>query len=150
MTHSTARTSVSTLLARLEGVRPAGDGRWYARCPAHDDRSPSLSIRDTGDRILIHDHAGCAAEEVLAAIGLAWRDLYADPWRASYAVATAAPQGRRYAERMLRDTDPLEVERMVLRIAAADLRAGRALSAGDRARVEVARLRLGAAEQEAA
>jgi hypothetical protein len=44
----------------------------------------------------------------------------------------------------------LEVDRWVLRIAAADLRAGHTLSAEDRARVEVARLRLAAAGRSAA
>jgi len=141
-------TRVSTLLGRLEGVRPAGDGRWSARCPAHDDRSPSLTIRDIGDRILIHCHAGCATEDVLAVVGLTFRDLYADEWRASYRAATAY-RGRRAVGRMMRDIDPLDIERWVLRIVAEDLRAGRTLSAEDRARVEVARLRL-AAEREAA
>jgi len=147
--HRNDSTSVSVLLARLEGVRTAGDGRWTALCPAHEDRSPSLNIRVAGDKILIHDHGGCDSADVLRDIGLSWRDLYADPWRASYAAATAAPQGRRYVERMMRETDPLEVERMILRIAAADLRAGRTLSAEDRARLEVARLRLSAAKEAA-
>lgn len=137
------------LLDRLQQVRPAGNDRWTALCPAHEDRSPSLSIRDTGDKILIHCHAGCPTDDVLAAVGLSFRDLYADPWRASYASATASPQGRRCAESILRDTDPLEVERMVLRIADADRDAGKALSAEDLARVEVARMRLSAAKEDA-
>jgi hypothetical protein len=35
-------------IAEALGGRKAGGG-WMARCPAHDDRQPSLSIRDTDD-----------------------------------------------------------------------------------------------------
>ncbi|HVC52759.1 MAG TPA: toprim domain-containing protein [Stellaceae bacterium] len=48
-------------------------GRWHgtygeARCPAHDDRSPSLSIRDGDQAPLLKCHAGCDQRAVLAAI----------------------------------------------------------------------------------
>ncbi len=46
------------------------------RCPAHPDRSPSLSIRRGADRWLLHCHAGCSTEAILAAWGLTWRDLF--------------------------------------------------------------------------
>lgn len=66
---------VNDLLSRLEGVRPSGDG-WIARCPAHEDRHQSLKI-DVGDdgRILVHCHAGCATEDVVARAGLEMKDL---------------------------------------------------------------------------
>jgi putative DNA primase/helicase len=63
------------LLERLQGVKQSGAGRWIARCPAHEDRTPSLSIRDAGGRILIFCHAGCDPESVLAAVNLGWVDL---------------------------------------------------------------------------
>ena len=34
------------LLERLEAVKPTGERRWQARCPAHDDRTPSLSVTE--------------------------------------------------------------------------------------------------------
>jgi putative DNA primase/helicase len=72
---------VDVLLARLEGVRPAGPSSWTARCPAHDDRNPSLSVSVKEGRILLHCFAGCSADAVLGAVGLTWRDLRgADPW----------------------------------------------------------------------
>ena len=37
------------LLDRLDKVRPTGAGTWVARCPAHDDRGPSLSVRELDD-----------------------------------------------------------------------------------------------------
>src|SRR5690242_11624695 len=44
-------------------------GGWIECCPAHDDRTPSLSIRaaDTG-RVLVRCHAGCDQERVIAAL----------------------------------------------------------------------------------
>jgi putative DNA primase/helicase len=52
-------------------------GRWMARCPAHDDRKPSLSIQDADDgKVLVHCHARCSQEHVIAALqsrGL-WRE----------------------------------------------------------------------------
>ncbi len=58
--------------------RRAGDG-WTCRCPAHDDRNPSLSI-DVGDdgRALLRCFAGCELSAIVAAIGLRASDLFAD------------------------------------------------------------------------
>lgn len=72
-------TATERVLDRLEAVKPTGPGRWIARCAAHLDRSPSLSIRDMGDRVLLHCFADCATADVLAAIGLELRDLYDRP-----------------------------------------------------------------------
>jgi hypothetical protein len=48
-----------------------------AACPAHEDRTPSLSIRELPDGcVLIHCHAGCGSADVLTAVGLAFADLY--------------------------------------------------------------------------
>lgn len=66
------------LLARLDGVRQSGPDRWIARCPAHDDRDPSLSIRDAGDKVLVRCHAGCSAESIVGALGLTLADLFAE------------------------------------------------------------------------
>jgi hypothetical protein len=147
MTGTTAPSHglAAPLLARLEGIIPAGPGRWYARCPAHDDKSPSLSIAEDGERVLIHDFAGCTADEVLAAVNLKWADLYPDRWDC----ARLRPNegAARYAKRTLAALDPMDIERMVLRIAAGRRRAGIvAESIEDRARVEVAVLRLRAAK----
>jgi hypothetical protein len=71
------RVSVGALLDRLDGVKQTGHGRWLARCPAHEDRSPSLSIRELDDgRILLHDFGGCGTDDVLAALGLEMAALF--------------------------------------------------------------------------
>jgi hypothetical protein len=48
-----------------------------ARCPAHDDRTPSLSVTEGGDgRVLLKCQAGCDTKDVLAARGLTMADLF--------------------------------------------------------------------------
>lgn len=67
------------LLERLQKVRKSGPDRWLARCPAHDDESPSLSVRELDDgRLLLHCFAGCDVHAVVAAVGLGLHDLYPD------------------------------------------------------------------------
>ena len=54
--------ALDVLLERLERVTQTPSG-WMARCPGHEDRHPSLSIREGDDgRILIHCHAGCTPD----------------------------------------------------------------------------------------
>jgi putative DNA primase/helicase len=55
-------------IAKTLGGRKAGPG-WTARCPAHDDRTPSLSISDSDDgKVLVRCHAGCEQERVIASL----------------------------------------------------------------------------------
>ena len=55
-------------IVKALGGRKIGGG-WMARCPAHDDREPSLSIRDVEDgKVLVHCHAGCDQARVIAAL----------------------------------------------------------------------------------
>lgn len=69
--------SIATLLDRLSGVKQTGQGRWLAKCPAHEDRSPSLSIREVDDgRVLLHDFGGCDTQAVLDALGLEMSALF--------------------------------------------------------------------------
>jgi hypothetical protein len=81
-TEQTLATPASVLdrvLRRVDGVRAYGPDRWMARCPAHPDRRPSLSIRK-GDRgVLLHCFAGCAYRAILAALGLTPADLWGEP-----------------------------------------------------------------------
>lgn len=69
--------SADTLISRLEGVKKTGPSKWQALCPSHIDKTPSLSIRELEDgRVLLHDFAGCSAEEVLSAVDLTWDALF--------------------------------------------------------------------------
>ena len=68
--------SIDVLLSRLNGVRENGADKYMARCPAHEDRSPSLAVKECDDgRVLIHCFAGCETQDVLDAVGLTFGDL---------------------------------------------------------------------------
>lgn len=73
-------SAVDKVLERLEKPKQSGAGKWMAKCPAHEDGGPSLSIRELDDgRVLVHCFAGCAAGDVLAALGLRMSDLFDKP-----------------------------------------------------------------------
>ncbi|QJD53757.1 DNA primase [Streptomyces phage Kela] len=54
----------------------AGGGQVF-QCPAHDDRSPSLSVSagTKGMDVVFKCHAGCERDDILAALGLTWKDI---------------------------------------------------------------------------
>jgi putative DNA primase/helicase len=55
-------------IAKALGGRKAGSG-WIARCPAHDDRNPSLSLSTgTDGKVLLRCHAGCDQAQVIDAL----------------------------------------------------------------------------------
>ena len=67
---------IDQLLQLLDGVRKSGS-KYLAKCPAHADRSPSLSIAEGDDgRILLHCFAGCTAVEIADSMGLELKDLF--------------------------------------------------------------------------
>ncbi len=130
-------SAADRLLDRLEGVRQTGAGRWIARCSAHEDRSPSLSIRETEDgTVLVHCFALCDIEAVLSAVGLTFSDLYPprlDDHRRK-------PERRPFpAADILR---ALSHEALVVALAAEDLHRGEKLSDEDHDRLLVAEQRI--------
>jgi hypothetical protein len=61
-------SATAEIIAEALGGRKVGAG-WIARCPAHDDRKPSLSIGEgQGGTVLVHCHAGCDQRDVIAAL----------------------------------------------------------------------------------
>ena len=67
--------TMTDFLDRLSKVKPSKEG-WTAQCPAHPDDSPSLSVKESGGKILVKCFPGCSAEKVCAAIGLEMKDLF--------------------------------------------------------------------------
>jgi hypothetical protein len=130
---------IETLLARLDGVQRRGEGRWYARCPAHDDRRPSLGVSEVADgTVLVHCYAACSPADVLAALGLSLRDLFPHPQRHEH-----QHRGRHRPALSARDVLVLlDHETLLIEAVAADIAAGRPVVAADVERVAVARRRL--------
>jgi hypothetical protein len=55
-------------IARALGGHRAG-ATWMARCPVHEDRSPSLAISaGKGGKVLVRCHAGCDQRDLIAAL----------------------------------------------------------------------------------
>lgn len=129
--------SVSELLDRLEKGRRTGLGRWIARCPAHNDRHPSLAVRELdGGVILLKCFAGCSAHEVVSAVGLDLSDLF--PSR-EIGFGRGKPERRPFpATDILRC---IAFEALVVMVAAKSLLAG-SLSEVDRKRLNVAVARI--------
>lgn len=79
---TSTRTPLDLVVDALEhhGHRIHHDGpdQVNAQCPAHDDRNPSLSIRydRTAGKLLLNCHTGCRSADIIAALGLTWRDLF--------------------------------------------------------------------------
>lgn len=85
---------IHAVLSHLERVKKSQSG-WTARCPAHDDRWPSLKIDEGRDgRVLLFCHTGCTADEIVSSIGLELRDLF-------------PPSEERYIAPVRRDPEPL-------------------------------------------
>ena len=81
------------VLNGLDGVRETGHGKYVARCPAHDDRSPSLAVKDgDGGRVIFHCFAGCDPEDVLAAIGLDFSDVMPERIGAEHSYKPSKPR----------------------------------------------------------
>ena len=70
-------TRTENILNLLGGVKASGASAWQALCPSHDDKSPSLSIKETNDgTMLLRCWAGCSATDIVSAMGLQLSDLF--------------------------------------------------------------------------
>ena len=68
--------TLNDFLGKLAYAKEAS-GQWMGRCPAHEDKTPSLSVKEGQDgAILLKCHAGCTTEAVVAALGLELADLF--------------------------------------------------------------------------
>ena len=97
-------TAIENVLARLWAVdceaRGNAERGWSAKCPAHDDRNPSLSIGlGAEDRVLIHCHRGCTLEEIAAAAQLDLTELFEPETKPADPAAQLSIDGSRLPER---------------------------------------------------
>jgi hypothetical protein len=131
---------LESLLSRLQKVRPSAVDRWIARCPAHEDKHPSLAIRHEPDgRILVHCFAGCEPEAILSAIGLSFADVFPEPLSKEFLPRIHAPFSALDALKCLAQ------ESGIIAVAASDVALGATLSKTDSLRVAVAAGRIASA-----
>jgi hypothetical protein len=127
-------TPFELIQSRLHKFRLRQPGQASACCPAHDDRGPSLSVRETPEgAVLLHCFGGCSVSEVVSALGLELADLFPPrerPRNAPRKIAKTLTPGQAL--------ELLENEANLIAIAGGIVAEGRALSESDRERVMLA------------
>lgn len=135
----------SKMLARLEKVKETGRDQWLARCPAHEDGHPSLSVREAGDQtLLLHCFAGCGAADIVAAVGLRLGDLFPNPGsdQASMRRGLRRPP-------LIHALEALDHEAHVVAVIASDVLSQRRIDEPTWQRLRTAATRIGAAREAA-
>ncbi len=79
------------IITLLDGVKNTGKDCWIARCPAHEDKTPSLAIREADDKLLLHCFAGCSYYEIVSAARLDPSDLFPDKPRSHKSISRPFP-----------------------------------------------------------
>lgn len=134
-------TPVENLLSRLTKVK-GRNGSWTACCPGHDDKGPSLAVRQNEDgRILLHCFAGCNTSDVLGAMGMDMTDLFPpDSKRREYPV-----EGKPSIKPAFFASDLLRIihfEALVIQIVAFDLAKNKPINEETRERMLTAYQRI--------
>ncbi len=123
---------IELLLSQLKKVTPKGKGQWMACCPAHEDRSPSLAIKENHDgRILVKCFAGCGAANVMESLGLTLSDLFPDGQNHEMRPFAFAQVERKKA---MEEANRIQREKLILAITDSKRKAGERLSQQDLSR----------------
>lgn len=128
---------IDDLLSRLKKVH-GRNGRWTACCPSHNDKSPSLAIRELEDgRILVKCFAGCSAHEIVTSVGMDLTDLFPpDDDSLSYRTKPAKRERKPfYPSDLLKIT---RFEALIVAMVARDITRGKNVSESDLERLNVA------------
>ena len=126
--------SAADLVSRLEKARQSARGNWLACCPAHPDKHPSLTIRESDDgRVLVHCFAGCSVADILAAVGLEYAALFPERPPAEH---VGKPARLRFDPRHV--LQAVAEELSIVTLYAADLERGDDIPPADRDRLNLA------------
>lgn len=136
---------IDAILSRLDGLKQRGPRSWVARCPSHDDRHPSLGVKEADDgKVLLHCWVGCSAADVVAALGLSLADLFPATERqhdyTPEALRSRGPLRRPWEYREA--LDGIAHETMVARLIVESIRDGHPLSDEDAERLALAQERI--------
>ena len=129
--------AIETLLSRVNGLKKTSATTWMCKCPSHQDRLPSLSLRLVEDgRVLVNCFGGCSTEDVLGAVGLEMEDLFERPLYHRAKPIRGAKVFARDALKLMR------TELMLFLMASFTLKKGKALEPVDQERLQVSYDRL--------
>jgi len=70
---------LANVLGKLDGVRASTGGAYQAKCPAHADKTPSLTVKEGHSGILLKCWAGCTFDEICEALDLSGDDVFYEP-----------------------------------------------------------------------
>lgn len=128
--------SLDAFLSRLEGVK-GRNGSFTARCPAHADKSPSLAVKESDGKVLLHCFAGCEVADIVGAVGMDMADLF--PPKPATPIHQPQRREKFYAADLLR---VIHLESRIVAIAAYDMAKGKTLPAADLERLQLACARI--------
>lgn len=134
--------TIEILLSRLTKVKGRA-GNFVACCPAHEDSSPSLAVKEQDGKIVMHCFAGCSVENIVKSIGMDMGDLF-PPSEVRY--DKPAPRVRFFATDLLK---VLHLEAQIVAVCAFDMRKGKTLAAADLDRLQLAYERINTAMESA-
>lgn len=128
---------VDAFLEKLSKVKRTGSGSWLACCPAHEDRSPSLSVGEGSDgRVLIRCFAGCEPSDIVGAVGVSIADLFPEKPKADFVPGLRRPFPAADA------LEALASESLIVAVAACNVANGIALTEEDKTRLLLAQSRI--------
>jgi hypothetical protein len=129
--------TVENLLSRLSKVR-GRNGSWTACCPSHEDKSPSLAIKEVDGKVLVHCFGGCTVDRIVGAVGMELSELF-PPKTPEY---RPQPKAKFYASDLMR---VIAMEARIVAIGAYDMGKGKTLPEADLARLQLACQRINSA-----
>lgn len=133
--------TIESLLSRMSKVRRRGNNKWMVSCPCHEDKHPSLSIKDQDGVILMHCFSQhCSAADICNAIGIDIQELFppSDNFDASI------PQRKQYHD-AVNVLECLAVEALALHIIGNDMIKNGSIEHDERDRLAQASIRINAA-----
>jgi hypothetical protein len=131
-------SQLENLLSRLTKVKGRA-GNYTACCPAHEDKTPSMAIKEQDGKIILHCFAGCPVENIVGAVGMDMTDLFPPNDKPTY---NPQPRVKFFATDLLR---VIGMETRIVAIAAYDMGKGKTLPKTDLARLQLACQRINSA-----
>ena len=71
---------IEEIVKGLLECKKINSNSYMAKCPAHNDKRASLSIKESNEKILIHCFAGCKTEDIVKRMGLTMKDLFREKY----------------------------------------------------------------------
>jgi len=130
-------SAAHSIISACKKARQTGPDSWVACCPAHEDKNPSMTVRETPEgMVLVHCFAGCSLEDICGAVGVKVEDLFPEKLERTVPKFRGQPFS---AADVLRC---LATEALVAAVIASDMHTKGSVSEVDRKRLWVAATRL--------